>query len=75
MHDTKGHIWGSTLVADGKVYIGNESGVLTVPRREQGEEADRRGEDAEPDLWKPGGRQDGTLFVDTPTHLFAIGSK
>lgn len=29
-HDTKGHIWSSTLVADGKVYIGNEEGELTI---------------------------------------------
>ncbi len=29
-HDTKGHIWGSPLVADGKVYIGNEDGYLTI---------------------------------------------
>ena len=25
-HDTMSHIWGSTLVADGKVYVGNEDG-------------------------------------------------
>lgn len=30
VHDTQSHIWGSTLVVDGKVFIGNESGELTV---------------------------------------------
>lgn len=29
-YDTLSHIWGSTLVADGKVYIGNEDGYVTV---------------------------------------------
>lgn len=29
-HDTDGRIWSSPLVADGKVYIGNEDGVMTV---------------------------------------------
>lgn len=30
VHDTESHIWASPFVADGKVYIGNEDGVLTV---------------------------------------------
>lgn len=29
-HDMKAHMWGSTLVADGKVYVGDEDGDLTV---------------------------------------------
>jgi outer membrane protein assembly factor BamB len=29
-HDMKAHIWGSTLVADGKVYVGDEDGDLVV---------------------------------------------
>ena len=29
-HDTLAHIWGSVLVADGKAYIGNEDGIVTV---------------------------------------------
>src|SRR4030095_8461265 len=30
VHDMQAHIWGSTLVADGKVYIGDEDGDCTV---------------------------------------------
>ena len=30
VHDTKSHIWGSTLVADGKVYVGTEDGDLVI---------------------------------------------
>ena len=29
-HDTEGKTWASTLVADGKVYVGNEPGIFTV---------------------------------------------
>lgn len=29
-YDTKGHIWGSTLFADGKIYLGNEEGELVI---------------------------------------------
>ena len=30
MHDLLSGVWGSTLVVDGKVFIGNEDGKLTV---------------------------------------------
>jgi outer membrane protein assembly factor BamB len=29
-HDMKAHMWGSTLVADGKVYVGDEDGDFAV---------------------------------------------
>lgn len=29
-HDMKAHMWGSTLVADGKLYVGDEDGDFTV---------------------------------------------
>jgi len=30
VHDMKAHMWGSTMVADGKVYCGDEDGDLAV---------------------------------------------
>jgi outer membrane protein assembly factor BamB len=30
VHDMKAHMWGSTMVADGKVYVGDEDGDLVV---------------------------------------------
>ncbi len=30
VHDMKAHMWGSTMVADGKVYVGDEDGDFTV---------------------------------------------
>jgi outer membrane protein assembly factor BamB len=29
-HDTEAHVWGSAMVADGKVYAGNENGTLLI---------------------------------------------
>jgi len=29
-HDMKAHMWGSTFVADGKVYVGDEDGDFAV---------------------------------------------
>jgi outer membrane protein assembly factor BamB len=37
-HDMKAHMWGSTLVADGKVYVGDEDGdfvILAASREKQ----------------------------------------
>ncbi len=31
-HDTQAEVWSSPLVADGKVYVGNKDGVLTIFR-------------------------------------------
>jgi outer membrane protein assembly factor BamB len=30
VHDMKAHMWGSTFVADGKVYVGDEDGDFSV---------------------------------------------
>ena len=73
IHDTKGHIWSSPLLADGKIYIGNEDGFMTVI--EAGKVYD---EDAvvEIDMISPvyssAIAANGVLYVATFTHLFAI---
>ena len=74
IHDTKGHIWSSPLLADGKLYIGNEDGFLTVLKA--GKEYD---EDSvvEVDMISPIYSSviaaNGVLYVATHTHLYAIG--
>lgn len=30
VHQTGGHIWGSTLIVDGKIFLGNEDGLLII---------------------------------------------
>jgi len=47
-YDTMSPVWGSTLVADGKVYLGNEDGLMTViMTREMKALADRFGQGIE----------------------------
>ena len=87
IYDTKAHIWGSTLVADGKVYIGDEDGDFTVLEANKGKKLP-------PDKIKPGGPENepvvisetnlgspvygtpvvanGVIYVQSNTHLFAF---
>jgi outer membrane protein assembly factor BamB len=70
--DTKAHIWGSTVVADGKVYIGTEDGDLyLLAAGKQMKQIARI--DLRSPLYASPVVANGTLFLATPTHLFAIG--
>jgi len=73
IHDTKGHIWASPLVADDKVYIGNEDGFLTIIPA--GKEYDEDGV-VEVDMISPiyssAVPANGVLYIATHTHLFAV---
>lgn len=72
-HDTKGHIWGSCLLADGKLYVGNEDGYMTI--LSAGKTYDKK-KVIEIDMGSPilstPIAANGVLFVQTHTHLFAI---
>jgi outer membrane protein assembly factor BamB len=72
-HDTKGHIWGSPLMADGKIYIGNEDGYLTIlpATKEYDKKSVLEIEMNAPVLSSPIAAN-GVLYVATHTHLFAI---
>lgn len=72
VHDTKGHIWGSPLVADGKVYIGNEDSYLTVLAA--GREYKLLNEvDMRAPIYSSPIAANGVVYIATHTHLFAIG--
>ena len=76
IYDTKGHIWASPFVADGKVYIGNEDGFLTIlPARK---DADPKKEMVEVDMVSPVYASviaaNGVLYVGTHTHLYAVAA-
>ena len=75
VHDTKGHIWGSTLVADGRVYIGNEDGYMTIipATKEYDKEQVVEIEMPSPVL-NSAIAANGVLYLSTHTHLFAIGA-
>ena len=70
-HDTHGHIWGSPLVADGKVYIGNEDGFLTVLAA--GKEARvLHTADFKTPIYASAVAANGAVYVATHTHLYAF---
>lgn len=72
-HDTKGHIWGSPLLADGKLYVGNEDGYLTIlpATRELKKDSVIEIDMGAPVLSTPIAAN-GVLYVLTHTHLFAL---
>jgi outer membrane protein assembly factor BamB len=73
-HDTEGRIWGSTLVADGRVYVGNEERTLVILTA--GEE-DKKIADVELDgpVYSTPVVANGVMYVATDKTLFALQKK
>jgi outer membrane protein assembly factor BamB len=71
VHDTQAHIWASTLVADGKVYIGTEDGSFFVFAADKEKQLLGQADFGEPVYATPVAAN-GVLYVQTPTHLYAI---
>lgn len=70
-HDTQSRVWGSTLVADGKVYVGNENGTLTVLAA--GREMKKLAEiDFAAPIYSTPVAANGVLYVATDKHLYAL---
>ncbi|MCB9730760.1 MAG: PQQ-binding-like beta-propeller repeat protein [Deltaproteobacteria bacterium] len=70
-HDTRSHIWGSPMVADGKVYIGNESGVMTV--FEAGKKLNVLSvSQFHSPIYATPVAANGVLYVSTHSHLYAF---
>jgi len=70
-HDTEGRIWGSTLVADGKVYVGNESGLVTVLAAARQKKLLAQIDVMAPALATPV-VADGVLYIGTERYLYAV---
>lgn len=70
-HDMKAHMWGSTLVADGKVYAGDEDGDVVVLAA-----ANEKKVLSEANLNTPVYATpivaNGVLYMASSTHLYAI---
>lgn len=70
-HDMKAHIWGSTLVADGKVFVGDEDGDLAVLAASK-----ERNVLSECNLSSPVYSTpvvaNGTIFLASTSHLYAF---
>lgn len=77
-YDMLAHLWGSTLVADGKVYLGDEDGDFVILPAKK----DFDPENDEPllevmfptSIYSSPVIANGVLYVATQTHLYAIGN-
>ena len=70
-HDLKAHIWGSTLAADGKVYIGDEDGDLTVFQASKEKKVLSQTNLGAP-IYSTPVAANGALYVSSNTHLFCF---
>lgn len=73
-HDLESNVWGSALIADGKAYVGNESGELII--MEAGREAKRLAAiDMLGPIFSSPVVANGAVYVGTGTHLYALKKK
>jgi outer membrane protein assembly factor BamB len=73
-HDIEGKVWGGTLVADGKVYVGNEAGgVFTFAATREKKELGMSTFEGE--IHAPPIAANGVLYVTTGAYLYAITEK
>ena len=77
-HDMKAHVWGSTLVADGKVYVGDEDGDFVVLAASKEKKVlsklirDGDGPNLGAPIYSTPVVANGVLYVASHTHLYAI---
>jgi outer membrane protein assembly factor BamB len=72
-HDTLSHIWGSTLVADGKVFLGNEDGDLTILAAAREKKLICDPINFNDPIYSTPVVANGVLYIATQTQLYAIG--
>jgi outer membrane protein assembly factor BamB len=75
VYDMKAHMWGSTFVVEGKVYVGDEDGDVVVLAAKGG---DKPVVISETNLGAPvygtAIVANGTLYLMGQTHLYAVGA-
>ena len=74
VYDTKGHIWGSTLYIDGKIYIGNEEGELHILKA--GKQLEKIAViDFPGSIYATPVFANDTLYIMTMSQIYAFGTK
>ena len=73
-HDLKGDMWGSTLVADGKVYVGTRRGLFWIFAAGKEKKLVAEVNLGDPISATPVAAN-GTLYIATLTRLFAVAVK
>jgi hypothetical protein len=73
VYDMKAHMWGSTFVADGKVYVGDEDGDFTVLKADRTLKVISETNLGAP-VYSTPIVANGTMYVGSQTHLFAIAA-
>ena len=72
-YDTSAHIWGSVLVADGRVYVGIEDGFLvSAPATKEFDPKNVKEIDFGIPIYSSPIAANDVLYLATHTHLFAI---
>ncbi len=71
VYETNSRIWGSTLAADGKVYIGTEDGDLVILKAGTEKELIDRIHFGSP-IYSSPVEANGVLYVASQSHLYAI---
>ena len=72
IYDTKAHMWSSMLVGDGKLYIGDEDGEVTIMKHGR-EMKQIREIDLGDSVYTTPVASHGTLYIVTRSKLYAIG--
>ena len=72
VHDMQAHMWGSTLVADGKVYVGDEDGDFVVLASSKEKKILSECNLNAP-IYSTPIVANGLMYVGTQTHLYVIG--
>jgi outer membrane protein assembly factor BamB len=70
-HDMKAHMWGSTMVADGKVFVGDEDGDLVVLAADKTKKVLSETNLGAP-VYSTPIVANGTLYIASNTHLYAL---
>ncbi len=71
VHDMKAHMWGSTMLADGKIYAGDEDGDLVVMAASREKKVLSEANLNAP-VYSTPVVANGVVFVGTTSHLYAF---